>query len=328
MSRINVLTLTISVLLSTPYIPGTPASETLMYRFASHPFLGTVIRSLLLDTSNALLPLALRTVLICLPYAPLTLTPHVPLLMVALGRAACWRDRPFVDSDSPARDAVTTTPLPHSDLGWRVATAASEPPSIPPLGFEPKRIVRLWFVAMYYAWPSNVLAFIRDPGPYLRAKSIKPVYAVSWDDVWPPKLLANRAGPLLRDFALHPSLIQFTSAAELAYEKRWDKNDPSEFVATAHMIAHSELLSGGMFGFLEGEPYIPPTTNLDDLELPVSETMTPGPAKVPAGEGEIEMLRRENEILRLEAKFGDRVRKQLLFRTSTSTSTSTPSCWC
>jgi hypothetical protein len=79
-----------------------------------------------------------------------------------------------------------------------------------------------------------------------------------------------------------------------------------------------------MFGFLEGEPYIPPSANLDELELPVSEAITPGPAKVPVGEDEIEMLRRENEILRLEAKFGDRIRKQLLFRTSTFI----PSCRC
>jgi hypothetical protein len=274
-----------------------------------------VIRSSLLDTSNALFPLALRTILICLPWAPLKLTQHVPLLMISLGRAACWRDRPFVDEGSPAREAVTQTHPPNPDLNWRVAATAAEPSFIPPLTQEPKKIVRLWFVAMYYAWPSNVLAFVRDPVPYLKGKFITTVYAVDWEDVWPPKLLANRAETLLRDFSLHPSLIKFTSAAELAYAKRWDKNDPAEFVSTAHMIAHSELLSGGMFGFLDGEPYVPPSTELELEDLaPPSETITPGPTRTMGGEGELETLRRENELLRLEAKFGDRIRKQMLFR--------------
>lgn len=312
-------------MLSVPYVPGTPAADTLMSRFIAHSFLMEVIRSLIYDTSNAMFPIALRLIIAGLPYSPLKLTQHIPLVMIVLGRAVCWRDRPFVDADSPKRDAVTRTPAPNPAEDWAVAEDKLYPERTSAFALLPKQVVRLWLVALYSGWPSNVLAFIRDPVSYLQGKNIAQLYAVEWDDVWPDKLLAHRTGPVLNDFALHPSLIYFTSAAELADDRRWDKFDPSEYIASSHRVAHSELLAGDMFGFIDepkakerdhSAPQASDHVEADEgktaeLERPVAASTEPE-----GQDSDVRRLERENEILRMEAKFGDRVRKQMLFRES------------
>ena len=281
-----------------------------MARVAEHTFLISLIRSLLLDTGNILFPVALRCLLTVIPYAPHALSDNVPLLMIILGRAACWRDRPFVDSFADDRDGVTRTRAPNPDLRWTVETSSMESPTSQPLEYRPDVITRLLSVTVYNAWPSNVLAFLRDPVSYLQGKDIYPVYDADWADVWEPGLLKARAEPLLRNFHLHPSLINFSSTAELADEKRWDRNDPSEFVARSHMLAHSELLAGDRFDFLEGAPLIgtgpdsvdSPDTSLDNFDIP-SEDLS-----------DFMRLKREIQLLRLEARSVDRIRKQYLYR--------------
>lgn len=313
--RLDITLLFYSVLLTVPYEAGSSPVETLMYKTAGHPFFLCLVRSLQLDTSNALFPLNLRAVLACIPYAPQVMTPHVPLLMIVLGRAVCWRDRPFVDSESPARDAVTRTPAPDPSLGWEVASASAAPPATESINLQPPRIVRLWIVALYGAWPSNVLAFIRDPTPYLEGKSIPCPYNVPWSNVWPNNLLATRAEPLLMDFGLHPSLILFTSTAELADQKRWEKNDPSTFIARSHMVAHSELQAGGIFSLMVEGSSLPAIVEDAPNELPEAPAVREEQPTAPLStDDELGQLRREIEIMRSEAEFGSRTRKQMLYR--------------
>lgn len=303
-------TLVLAVLLSVPFIPGTPAANTLMARLASHSIMLVMLRSLLLDTGNTLFPIALRAVLATLPYAPQVLTRHTPLLMIILGRAACWIDRPFIDAGASVRDGVTRTPSPNPALRWNLATSAMEIPIDAPLNLQPPRIVRLWIVAVYNAWPSNVIAFLRDPVSYLRGKEVEAVYDISWDSVWQTGLLAARAGPLLRRFQLHPSLIIFTSAMELADEKRWERVEPSDFVTRSHELAHSELLSGERFDFLDGWPE--PEHQGKALILP------DGGISQLTVNSDLDRVVQENALLRIEAAFADRVRKQYLYRGSRS----------
>lgn len=260
----------------------------LIVAFASSPSIKLVLSSLLYDTGNQLFTVTLRLFLSILPYAPHVLTKHVPLIMIVVGRAACWRDRPFLDGQSHS-DGRTTTPRPNPAIDWEIATTQSEVPITLPSTLHPERIVRLLLVAVYNAWPSNVLAFVRDPAAYITGKGIEPVYELPWAEVWDAGSLAARLGPLLRNFHLHPSLVYFTSTSELADQKRWDKIDPAEFIARSHMLAHSELMSGGRVDLLEEEP--------DGLA-----TSDP------------EGSQSENELLRIEAKFTERVRKQYLHR--------------
>lgn len=278
-----------------------------MYTLACHPFLDTMIRSLLLDTGNSLFPLGLRTILAVIPYAPQVVTSKVPLLMIILGRAVCWRDRPFLDAGTTSDAPATHTPLPRQE--WAIATSAIEEPIQQPISLQPINIVRLWLVAIYGAWPSNLLAFVRDPVTYLRGKQVECPYQVEWEEVWPAGLLAARTGPLMRDFALHPSIMYFNSDGELRDAKRWEKTDPPEHVSAAHIIAHSERLSQGKTDFFDEIG--------SDQSLPGPAVETPSTVTVRTQESttdSVESLRRENMLLRLEAGYADRLRKQYLYR--------------
>ena len=163
-------------------------------------------------------------------------------------------------------------------------------------------------------------------------------YTASWEVIYPDAFLAKRAGPLLKNFSLHPMLIYFSSAAELQDTKRWEKNDPSEWLARAQTIAHMELTAGGMYKLLEGYGEAPgqaeqsaeEAANLI-LNMGGSGAQTPSAVAGLAVDGlvseeqgekgerevdDVDRLRRENEDLRLEAMMTDRVRKQYLYRRS------------
>lgn len=308
--RVEIVTLILTVMLAIPYSPGTPANLTSMARFATHTMLVSLLQSLLLDTGNILFPLSLRCFLAVLPFAPQTLSARVPLIMTIVGRASCWLSRPFVDAASARRDAVTETRPPNPSLHWSVETSDMEETTSMPANLVPDRIVRLLIVAVYNAWPSNAIAFLRDPVSYLKGKAIVSVYDVDWDEVWEQGLLAKRAGPLLRNFHLHPSLIDFTSATELADAKRWDKVDAPEFISRSHMLAHSELFSGDRFDLMEGEPLVVRSAATSATEA--HETASDDGRYETVDE--IARLRRETQLLKLEASFQDRVRKQYLYR--------------
>jgi hypothetical protein len=280
-----------------------PRGDTAMYMLACHPFIDTVITSLILDTANHLFPLGLRTILTVIPYAPQIITTKVPSIMVVLGRAVCWRDRPFLDAGQSSDAPSTYTPPPRRE--WTVALSADEKPIDPPISLLPVNIVRLWLVAIYGAWPSNLLAFVRDPILYLRGKQVECPYEGDWEDVWRPGLLAARTGPLLKEFSLHPSIMYFNSDGELRDMKRWDKVDPPEHVSRAHIIAHSERLSRGKTDFFDEDPEAPsiqPSGAATPVDAPQGST------------NDVQQLQRENLWLRLEAGYADRLRKQYLYR--------------
>lgn len=307
-SRLGILLLILDVLLECPIDVNDPSADTIMRHFAKHDLFNSVLRSLLYDTSNIVFPFAIRSVLCVIPFAPSELRPHVPLLMVVLGRAICWRDRPFVDADVPRRPATTETPRPASVAQWRLATSSHDDEVEMPIGLQSGKVAQLWLVALYGLWPSNVLAFVRDPVSYMVNKGVECAYDCDWADIWAPGLLASRSAPMLRDFALHPSITHFTSAQELDDTSRWDKLDPSEIVARSHVIAHSDRFSRGRFDFFT------------EIEAPEQEeTNTPdalhslGPKALPDS---IIKLQREVLILREEAMFSDRLLKQYMHRTS------------
>lgn len=296
----------LEIVLSIPYAPETPSNTTAMYTLACHPFFDRIITSLLLDTGNNLFSLGLRTILTVIPYAPLVVTSKVPLLMIIFGRAVCWRDRPFLDAGTTSDAPATHTSPPRQE--WAIATSAIEEPINLPISLQPVEIVRLWVVAIYGAWPSNLLAFVRDPVTYLRGKQIECPYQVEWEEVWPAGLLAARTGPLMREFALHPSIMYFNSDGELRDAKRWEKTDGSEIVSAAHIIARSERLSQGKTDFFD-------ETAGSDLQ-PVYETAPRDQSRSSTTPNTALSLQRENMLLRLEAGYADRQRKHYLFRES------------
>ncbi|WVQ98752.1 hypothetical protein IAU59_005883 [Kwoniella sp. CBS 9459] len=296
-SRMPIALLLITVLLDSPYDTSDNASATLMGRVVASPFIDTLIQSLLLDTGNSLFSVNLRLLLSLVPYAPLTFTPKVPLMAIVLGRAISWRDRQFVDSDAVAREGVTRTFPPAQGLEWQVVSASSEPDIELPEHFKSDRIAQLFLIVMYGAWPSNVIAFVRDPLPYIRGKNVPPIYAADWESVWQPGLLATRIEPMIREFRLHPSLVVFTSTTELADEKRWDRTDAAEFIARSQALANAEQQETTAISFLDDDEG-------NSIEIGNQKNRTSG------------RLERENELLRLEAKFTNRVRKQYLHHIS------------
>ena len=363
-SRLGVTTLLFALTVEEEYDPSSPPNITVMYRMAEHAILSHLLQSLTFDTGNNLFALSLKLLLAIIPFAPILFTPHVPMLMVITGRAVCWKERKFVDegqgeemvgvtrtyppaasaSASPAASPSTkqgeheTSADSKSPAQWTVAKSTDEPPTNPTALTKASHITQYWLVGMYGAWPSNVLAFIRDPVSYLAGKNISSPYTATWETIYPDAFLAKRAGPLLKDFSLHPMLIYFSSAAELQDTKRWEKNDPSEWLARAQTIAHMERTAGGMYKLLEG--YGEAQQNAEEaanLILGIGSGAATPSAMVGVlgdvdghegmrGEGkvdEVEQLRRENEDLRLEAMMTDRVRKQYLYRQSGFSSFST-----
>jgi hypothetical protein len=115
----------------------------------------------------------------------------------------------------------------------------------------------------------------------------------------------------MRDFALHPSIMYFNSDGELRDAKRWEKTDPPEHVSGAHIIAHSERLSHGRTDFFDDTAIPEPQPE----QLP--ELLSAVRPHEPTSDS-VEGLRRENLLLKLEAGYADRLRKQYLFRKSPS----------
>ena len=225
--------------------------------------------------------MALKLYTLVIPYALAHLTKHVPLIMIVLGRAVNWRDRPFADS---SKDGTTPTPLPLETASWTaLRDAKADTPTL-----QPHSVVGMFLATVYNAWPSNVLAFVREPVLYIQGKNIDPIYNMPWAEVWPSRTLAPRASPLLCKFHLHPSLVEHTSSAELLDTTRWDKVDPSEFTARAHALAHAELLE------LERR----------DMEAPENENQHP----------DDDSLRREISLLRSEQRNSEQLQRQYLFR--------------
>ncbi|KAL7424081.1 hypothetical protein Q5752_001666 [Cryptotrichosporon argae] len=307
------------------------SATSLMARLAAHPLLDAVVRSLLLDTANRLFALSLRLLVGVIPFAPARITPKVPLLMAVLGRAVCWRDRPFVDNAAtrgaggPAASSssgYTPTPPPAPALAWAAATTVAEDALglsavSAPNYLEPARIVRALLVALYGGWPSNVIAFVRDPALYLRGKAVDAtaLYADGWQAVFPPGVVAARAAPLLREFQLHPSIIARNSDAEMADDKRW--TDAAEFASLGHLLRGDEdVEKGDIYDFMQS---LGRNEGGDDVRPDIGHQA--GPANEQASDhveaaeenAIIRRLREENELLRLEAKHTDRVRKQYLY---------------
>ncbi|KAL1406893.1 hypothetical protein Q8F55_006305 [Vanrija albida] len=302
--RIGILRIVVFLLLDAPYSPDVPYETTLMYRFAAHTFFTSLLHSLLLDTNNQLFPVALSALNTVLPFSLQLWTPHVPLLMVVIGRAICWRDRPFTLSGVTKATGTTPTPKPNPDLNWVVSEADT---SIAPTHTE-KIVVQLTLIGFYGAWPSNLVGFVRNPDQYLVNKNIHPVYDVPWKDVWQPGLLGSRTLPLINGFQLHPSIIQFTSEEELKDDKRWDKYDPSEFASKARIMSRTEDDPNTTFQF-----FTRPAMRLDPLPTEVTDH---DPALETANFKDVDdvaRLKEENELLRLEAMYNRRLGKQYLY---------------
>jgi hypothetical protein len=301
-----------SIILSQPYSPEAPTPNTFMYRMAAHECFSTILKMLLFDTSNQLFPLALSMLVTILPFSLPLLTKHVPTLMVILGRAVSWRDRPFVDAGLTSLSAVTRTPEPAPNQHWEVC-AGRDSEILAPNATE-KRVVELFLVCLYGAWPSNVIAFTRNPEGYLNSKGVEALYAVPWNEVWEANILSTRLVPLISDFQLHPSIITFTSDAELDDDsRRWDKWDPSEFVSMAHLMSHASE-PDQMFDFFR----VPvPDKPLPTVEMKREQSLLPE-----EGGDDIERLKEENELLRLEALYAERLRKQFVYRKLFDTCTS------
>lgn len=276
-----------------------------MYRLAAHECFRTILKMLYFDTSNQLFPLALSMLVTILPFSLPLLTKHVPTLMVILGRAVSWRDRPFVDAGVTSLSAVTRTPDPAANQHWEVCEGRTSEILAP--NTTEKRVVELFLVLMYGAWPSNVIAFTRNPEGYLQSKGVEPLYAVPWDQVWEPNIVSTRLVPLISDFQLHPSIITFTSDAELNDDsRRWEKWDPSEFVSMAHLMSHASEPEQ-MFDFFRLTE--PKQQVLPSVEMTRQQSLLPE-----EGMDDVERLKEEIELLRLEALYAERLRKQFVYR--------------
>ena len=270
-----------------------------------HSIFEVVIQSLLYDTHNQAFSIALRLLTLTMPFGLDHLVKSVPVIMVILGRSVSWRDHPFPSTKQRNLESATKTARPIATTSWTVLVDDSENEAHLPLNMQPQAVVRLFLATVYNAWPSNILAFVREPVKYAEGKNLQPLYDAQWSEVYPTRSLASLAEPLLCNFHLHPSLVEHTSKAEIEDQRRWEKMSPSDFIAQAHTLAYAELLKDQENNDFQEDK------DFRHLSVePNSEDMRSGRDAL----AEAVRLRRENSLLRTEQNIHQEVQTQYLYR--------------
>ncbi|RXK39505.1 hypothetical protein M231_03174 [Tremella mesenterica] len=286
--------------------PGDEAGESkdsiILNKLVESPLLILILRSLLLDTDCRSVLTCLALILSIIPLAPVQFSSHLPNLLVVLGRILCWNGWPPGELAYSGKPSITSAPTASPDLEWHIASSpnllAGDDPAATKT--EGEGIARQWLVVLYGLWPSNVLAFLRNPVDYLEGLGVKSVYAVQWADVWPPRYLAKRGEVILSDFAVHPHLMYFTLAQEREDERRWETYDTPQIVALCHLVAHSEARHPSRSDVFDESPVV------DSQYL---STSILGHGGIPR---EKEESQQDTQKLKLDLLYSERLRKQYL----------------
>lgn len=168
---------------------------------ALHPLMSSILTSLLVDDSTTACTISLTMLTKLLPIfavkACSALKRLLPQLFAVLARVLCWPEgAPSTSTHSPLPDGTASdeehgtdggeipgqatetkrTLDANLDLQWERlelsfdSTATSAP--------SPER----YFTFLYYLFPCNLIAFLRDPVRYLAERKVERPYAVDWED--------------------------------------------------------------------------------------------------------------------------------------------------
>ncbi len=168
---------------------------------AAHPLMSSILTSLLVDNSTTACTITLTMLTKLLPIfavkACSALKHLLPQLFAILARILCWSEgAPSTSTPSPLPDGTGSdeepgtvggeNPGPATEVKWTLdanldlqwerlelsfdSTAVSAP--------SPER----YFTFLYFLFPCNLIAFLRDPVGYLAERKVERPYTVDWED--------------------------------------------------------------------------------------------------------------------------------------------------
>lgn len=167
---------------------------------ASHPLMSSILTSLLVDNSTTACTISLTMLTKLLPIFAVAdcsaLRRLLPQLFVILARILCWPEGARTSTQSPLADGiisddehdasegeylgratgVSRTLDANLDLQWERLELPLDSRAAP--APSPTR----YFTFLYFLFPCNLLAFLRDPVGYLTERNVERPYAVNWED--------------------------------------------------------------------------------------------------------------------------------------------------
>lgn len=168
---------------------------------ASHPLMSSILTSLLVDDSTTACTISLTMLTKLLPIFAVKACPALkrllPQLFAVLARILCWPEgAPSTSTHTPLPDGTESdedhgtdggetpgqatetkrTLDANLDLQWERLDLSldSTATSVP----SPER----YFTFLYFLFPCNLIAFLRDPVGYLAERKVERPYVVDWED--------------------------------------------------------------------------------------------------------------------------------------------------
>ena len=168
--------------------------------FASHPLMCSILISLLVDNSTTACTISLAMLTKLLPIFAVkdcsALKRLLPQLFAILARILCWHEgAPSTSTHSPlpegtASDDESTLGGEYLGRATEVKQALDANPDLQwellELSFDPTAASapspERYFTFLYFLFPCNLIAFLRDPVGYLAERKVERPYAVDWEE--------------------------------------------------------------------------------------------------------------------------------------------------
>ncbi|KAI0064641.1 hypothetical protein BV25DRAFT_1869288 [Artomyces pyxidatus] len=216
---------------------------------ASHPLMSSILTSLLVDNSTTVCTIGLTMLTRLLPILAVkecgSLRRMLPQLFAILARIICWRERELkgtleTDGDQKEGEADATPQTAvegpsraldiHPELEWErlelVFNSTAAPAPSP----------RQYFTFLYYLFPCNLVAFLREPAEYLTERHAENPYAVNWDEALDHEQIKTRSEILLRQHVTHPQIIWRNAATEISETEFFASYDVPRIVAECLLL--------------------------------------------------------------------------------------------
>ncbi|KAI9510233.1 hypothetical protein F5148DRAFT_1180877 [Russula earlei] len=232
---------------------------------ASHPLMSSILTSLLVDNSPTASTISLTTLTKLLPMFAVkdcsALKRLLPHLFAILARVLCWpEDAPPASTHSPPPEGVTSDEEHgmfeeeylgqatyvsraldvNPDLQWERLDLSFDSTAAPPSS-------QRYFTFLYFLFPCNLIAFLRDPVGYLSERNVERPYAVDWEDALDHEQIKTKSELLLRQHVTHPQLIWRRAESEISEPGFFSQYDTDRVVAEALLLElrHSHVVSNG-----------------------------------------------------------------------------------
>ncbi|KAF8275101.1 hypothetical protein EI94DRAFT_1712375 [Lactarius quietus] len=224
----------------------------------THPLMSSILTSLLVDNSTTACTIGLTMLTKLLPNFAVqdcgALKRILPQLFAILARILCWRERgpptspptPTPEGAAPAAPDADNT-APEANYSERVIEASRVLDTNPDLQWErlefsfdstaaPAPSSRQYFTFLYYLFPCNLVAFLRNPIGYLTEKGVERPYAVDWEVVLDHELIKTKSELLLRQHVTHPRLIWHDAETEISNTEVYSQYDTARIVAECLLL--------------------------------------------------------------------------------------------